>query len=117
MLRNKDNTIISEIKDFFTSSEKAMHTIFSIICSLTFSDKTFGFSQADNLKYSNYSKLLLLLLFPVFDTKSSLALFIVGASQLSVLRERCFLPYAQQPTNQLAQVWLQFDITTDSGNA
>jgi Transposase DDE domain. len=70
MLRHKDNTIISEIKDFFTSSEKAMDTILGIIRSLTFSEKAFGFPQACNQKYSNFSKLLLLLLFPVLETKS-----------------------------------------------
>jgi hypothetical protein len=38
---------------------------------LTFSDKKFGFPVASNLKYGNYSKLMLLLLFPFFEIKSS----------------------------------------------
>lgn len=71
MLRNKGRINFSEIKDFFTSSEKAMETIFSFISSLTFSDKQFGFSQSSNLKYGNYSKLVLLLLFPIFEIRSS----------------------------------------------
>ncbi|MDA3880907.1 MAG: transposase [Prolixibacteraceae bacterium] len=71
MLQHKDTVLFSEINSFFTSSEKAMETIFSFIRSLTFSDKRFGFSQANNLKYSNQSKLALLLLFPFFEIKTS----------------------------------------------
>jgi hypothetical protein len=71
MLRHKDTIILSEINSFFTSSEKAMETIFSFMRSLTFSDKKFGFSGANNLKFDNYSKLMLLLLFPFFEIKSS----------------------------------------------
>jgi hypothetical protein len=71
MLRHKDTIILSEINSFFTSSEKAMETIFSFIRSLTFSDKRLGFSQANNLKFSNHNKLVLLLLFPFFEIKSS----------------------------------------------
>jgi hypothetical protein len=71
MLQHKDITILSEINGFFTSSEKAMETIFSFLRSLTFSDKRFGFPQADNQKYSNPSKLVLLLLFPFFEIKTS----------------------------------------------
>ncbi len=71
MLRHKDTIILSEINSFFTSSEKAMETIFSFIRSLTFSDKRFGFPQANNLRYSNHNKLVLLLLFPFFEIKTS----------------------------------------------
>ena len=71
MLRHKDTIILSEINSFFTSSEKAMETIFSFIGSLTFSDKKLSFSQANNLKFSNHNKLVLLLLFPFFEIKSS----------------------------------------------
>jgi hypothetical protein len=71
MLRHKDTIILSEISSFFTSSEKAMETIFGFIRSLTFSDNKFGFSGANNLKYSNHSKLVLLLLFPFFEVKSN----------------------------------------------
>ena len=71
MLPHKDITILSEIKDFFTTSEKAMETILGFISSLTFSDKQFGFPQVCNLKYNNYSKLVLLLLFPFFEIKDA----------------------------------------------
>lgn len=71
MLRHKGTTIISEINNFFTSSEKAIDSILSLMSSLTFSDKKFGFPQANNLWYSNYNKILLLLLFPFFDIKTS----------------------------------------------
>ncbi|MGC9151841.1 MAG: IS4 family transposase [Microbacter sp.] len=71
MLQYKDTTILSEINSFFTSSEKAMEIIFSFIRSLTFSDKRHGFSGANNLKFSNHNKLVLLLLFPFFEIKNS----------------------------------------------
>ncbi len=71
MLRHKDITILSEIKDFFTTSEKAIETILSFMSSLTFSDKKFGFPQAVNAKYNSYSKLILLMLFPFFEIKDS----------------------------------------------
>jgi len=71
MLQHKDTIILSEINSFFTSSEKAMETIFGFIRSLTFSDKRFGFPQANNLIYSNHSKFILLLLFPFFEIKTS----------------------------------------------
>jgi len=71
MLRHKDTIILSEINSFFTSSEKAMEAILGLIRSLTFSDKRLGFPQANNLKYSNHSKLVLLLLFPFFEIKTS----------------------------------------------
>ena len=71
MLRHKDTIKLSEINSFFTSSEKAMETIFCFIRSLTFSDKKLGFPQANNFRYSNHNKLVLLLLFPFFDIKTS----------------------------------------------
>jgi len=71
MLRHKDTIIFSEINSFFATSEKAIEAIFSLICSLTFSDKRFGFAQANNLKFSNRNKLILLLLFPFFDIKTT----------------------------------------------
>lgn len=71
MLRHKDTVILSEIKDFFTTSEKAIETILSFMSSLTFSDKQVGFPQAVNLRYNNYSKLVLLLLFPFFDIQDA----------------------------------------------
>ena len=71
MLRHKDTIILSEINSFFTSSEKAIETIFSFMRSLTFSDKKLGFSMSNNFRYSNNNKLLLLLLFPFYEIKST----------------------------------------------
>ena len=42
MLRHKGTSIVSEIKDFFTSSEKTINTIFQILSSLTLSEKWLG---------------------------------------------------------------------------
>lgn len=73
MLQHKDTTIVSEIKDFFTSSEKAVSVILDILSSLKFSDKHFGFSTACNLRFSSSLKLTLLLLFPFFQVSDPLA--------------------------------------------
>ncbi len=67
MLRHKDTTIVSEIKDFFTSSQKAVSVILDILSSLKFSDKHFGFPAACNLQFSSKLKLMLLILFPFFQ--------------------------------------------------
>lgn len=71
MLPNKDTTILSEIKDFFTASEKAMNTIFTFLHSLKFLDTKYGFPSAESPKYSNHNKLLFLILFPFFQVKSA----------------------------------------------
>jgi len=71
MLRHKDTVILSEIKGFFTTSEKAIETILSFMSSMTFSDKQVGFPQAANLHYNNYSKFVLLMLFPFFDIQDA----------------------------------------------
>jgi len=71
MLRHKDTVILSEIKDFFTTSEKAIETILSFMSSLTFSDKQLGLTPTSNLHYNNYSKFVLLLLFPFFDIQDA----------------------------------------------
>ena len=71
MLRHKDTIILSEIKGFFTTSEKAIETILSFMSSLTFSDKQFGLTPTSNLRYNNYSKFVLLLLFPFFDIQDA----------------------------------------------
>jgi len=39
MLQNKSTTIVSEVKDFFTSSEKAINTILTVLSSLPLSEK------------------------------------------------------------------------------
>lgn len=73
MLRHKDTTIVSEIKDFFTSSQKAVSVILDILSSLKFSDKHFGFPTACNLQFSSKLKLMLLILFPFFQVNDPAA--------------------------------------------
>lgn len=67
MLQNKSTTIVSEVKDFFTSSEKAIITILTVLSSLTLSDKQFGLRSMCNNEYRNINKFLLIILFPFFD--------------------------------------------------
>ncbi len=71
MLLNKDTTILSEINDFFTTSEKAITSIFSVLESMHVSEKLFFKNDACNVKYRNVDKLTLLLLFPFFDIKDA----------------------------------------------
>ncbi len=71
MLRHKGTSIVSEIKDFFTSSEKAINTIFQILSSLTLSEKRLGIESKSNNEVTNISKLFLLLLFPFFEVKDA----------------------------------------------
>ncbi|KAA6330773.1 hypothetical protein EZS27_020560 [termite gut metagenome] len=71
MLRNKDTRIISEIKDFFTTREKAIETIVQIVSSLTIRKNLFQIQEKSNTCYSSTTKLLLLLLFPFFEVKDS----------------------------------------------
>lgn len=71
MLQNKCTTIVSEVKDFFTSSEKAINTILTVLGSLTLSEKQFGIESKYNNGFKNINKLLLLVLFPFFDVKDS----------------------------------------------
>lgn len=71
MLQNKSTTIVSEVKGFFTSSEKATNTILNILSSLTLSEKQIGLQSKSNNEYKNINKLLLVLLFPFFDVKDA----------------------------------------------
>ncbi|GHT88208.1 hypothetical protein FACS189474_3030 [Bacteroidia bacterium] len=71
MLRDKDTRIISEITDFFTTSEKAVEAIIQIASSLTIRKNLFQRQDKNNTCYSNTTKLLLLLLFPFFEVKDS----------------------------------------------
>lgn len=71
MLQNKCTTIVSEVKGFFTSSEKAINTILTVLSSLTLSEKQFGIESKCNNGFKNINKLLLLVLFPFFDVKGS----------------------------------------------
>jgi len=70
MLPSKDTTILLEINNFFTSSEKAIETVFSTLCSLKLSESQFFIKGKSNNTYKNTDKLLLMLLFPLFKVKS-----------------------------------------------
>lgn len=71
MLQDKSITIVSEVKDFFTSSEKALHTILELLSSLTLSEKRLGIESKCNNVYQNINKLLLVVLFPFFEVKDA----------------------------------------------
>jgi len=71
MLQDKSTTIVSEIKDFFTTSEKAINTILNILSSLTLSEKRTGLESKENNRVKNINKLYLLILFPFFGVKDS----------------------------------------------
>lgn len=71
MLQNKSTTIVSEVKGFFTSTEKATNVILNILSSLTLSEKQIGLQSKNNNEYKNINKLLLVLLFPFFDIKDA----------------------------------------------
>jgi hypothetical protein len=71
MLRNKDTTILSEISDFFTTSEKAIISICRALNSMQVSEKLFSQTDACNVKYRSVDKLILLLLFPFFEIKDA----------------------------------------------
>ncbi|MFH2143172.1 MAG: transposase [Bacteroidota bacterium] len=70
MLQNKNTTIISELSDFFTTSEKAINTILTITRSLKLSDRQIEFESKCNNEFRNIDKLIILLLFPFFDVST-----------------------------------------------
>lgn len=67
MLHRKNTPIISEIKTFFTSNEKAMMTMFNFIEGLGLSKIKIKLPDSANSKYSHLQKLMLLLIFPFFE--------------------------------------------------
>ena len=71
MLQNKSTTIVSEVKDFFTLSEKAINTILTVLSSLTLSEKQIGLKSKSNNEYRNINKFLLITLFPFFDIQDA----------------------------------------------
>lgn len=71
MLHNKSTTIISDINDFFTTSEKAINTILTICRSLKVSEKQIGLESKCNNEYKNINKLFLILIFPFFDISNA----------------------------------------------
>ena len=71
MLHNKITTIISEVNDFFTSSEKAINSILTILGSLKLPEKEYELLSKCNNEFRNINKLLLLLIFPFFEIKDA----------------------------------------------
>ena len=71
LLPHKDKTILSEIKDFFTTSEKAIFSILDLLNHLRLSEKQLKIISAPNNQLSNLSKLYLLILFPFFGIKDN----------------------------------------------
>jgi hypothetical protein len=69
MLRHKNTTIISELNNYFSSSEKIFQTLFTELRSLKISDKSFQSVNKVNSQYTGYQKFILLILFPLFSIK------------------------------------------------
>lgn len=67
MLHNKITTIISEVNDFFTSSEKAINSILTILSSLKLPENEYELLNKCNSEYRNINKLLLPLNFLFFE--------------------------------------------------
>jgi hypothetical protein len=69
MLRHKNTTIISELKNYCISNEKSLQTFFTVLRSLRISGKMFQTVDKINNQYSCLQKFILLILFPLFDVK------------------------------------------------
>lgn len=67
MLQRKDTTNISELNDFFTSSEKVCETVLWIIRSLKLNGRRFELSESGRAIYGPGNILTFLLLFPLFQ--------------------------------------------------
>lgn len=67
MLRDKGTKNLSELKNFFTTDEKAFFAIYNTLRSLKIDFKRFGFKKANNEKISAKMKLFLLIFFPFFS--------------------------------------------------
>ena len=74
-------------KRLFTSNEKAINTILTVLSSLTLSEKQFEIESKCNNGYKNINKLLLIVLFPFFDvqvawqSKQSMLFSILGCGK------------------------------------
>ena len=71
MLRDKGTKNLSELKNFFTTNEKAFFAIYNTLRSLKIDFKRFGFKKANNEKISAKMKLFLLIFFPFFSINNS----------------------------------------------
>ena len=71
MLPDKGTKNLSELKNFFTTGEKAFFAIYNTLRSLKIDFKRFGFKKANNEKISAKMKLFLLIFFPFFSINNS----------------------------------------------
>ena len=69
MLPNKCTTVLSDLKDFFTNPEKPVNSMYTLLNSLRLSERQLFPTSAQNNKYNNITKLLLLILYPLFELK------------------------------------------------
>jgi len=69
MLHDKGTKLISELKTYFSSTDKSIQTLFTLLRSLKLSVNVFKSVDKINSQYSGLQKLLLLMLFPLFDIK------------------------------------------------
>ncbi|GHV45308.1 hypothetical protein FACS1894180_7710 [Bacteroidia bacterium] len=69
MLRDKSTIKISELKNFFSSSDKAIQTLFSELRSLKLSDTMFSAIDKINTQHSGIQRFILMILFPLFEVK------------------------------------------------
>jgi len=69
MLQHKSATIISELKNYFSSSEKIFQTLLTELRSLNITDKQFQSVDKNNSQYGGYQKFILLIFFPLFGVK------------------------------------------------
>jgi hypothetical protein len=69
MLQHKSTQLVSELKNYFSSSEKIFQTLFTELRSLKISDKQFLSADKINSQYTGYQKFILLILFPLFSVK------------------------------------------------
>ena len=97
MLQHKDTAILSEIKDFFTTSEKAVYSILDLLSHLRLSEKHLNITSAPNNQTSNLSKLYLLLLFPFFGVKDNYSYSQSGIYQLFSKGKDVFYRFMSNP--------------------
>ena len=97
MLQYEDKTILSEIKDFFTTSEKAIFSTLDLLNHLRLSEKQLKIVSAPNNQVSNLSKLYLLILFPFFGIKDNYSYAETGLYQIYNKGKDIFYRFMSNP--------------------
>ena len=69
MLPHKSTVNLGELQKYFSSPDKAIHTLFSELRSLKINNKLFQAVDKVNTKYIDKQVLTQLLLFPIFAVK------------------------------------------------